>query len=742
MVAAAIARRVIFSMDPMQEFRTTDEPNWVPETAKVPLNLYRPQSAPALPTVGSSSSSSKKPPNTAPPKQWDRGKKPKPISPVKVYLNSRPLDKAAEILPDEVEAAQTFLTEGEIVAERAQMAQKAHQRDLAKALRERNKQLWKAAKLSTGLTGVREGEQPAEDNSAKSIIDLWAETAEGRTIARTTSEKLARRAEALAKQGSIASAGNTTPRVMDSVPSWWKIPPPHAEAAEAFDIRHKKRVTRAKLVGSVADDRFRSDAFHKRHAFRGEVFNVGSNRYITPHKLEAIKVIKGEKRVKKVKKVVEPPLDLNATIWAPRATWCDAKDFVDNTTVRQKRFALDWANAIEWLNLSKVICKADLDADGAVDEDGDGMPEEVEEVGATLWLYASRIFRLFTYYALLGDDIFDLSLNEWTQFVDDNELADKRSKFCKKRDLDRLFITVDTATDTYWRKKAKEIEELDKSGKLRDKSGKAISGKAMLAKAKSITKKGGLGRVEFTGALVHMAIMKYIQQGTYTDVSDAVTRLMTQDIKPNDRVDMNPDDFRRDHCYTRDVIFALTKYESSLRNIFAAVAAGKAGGGKADLMDQEEWMEFFDALDFIGDDLTMRDVTFAFVWSRMCVIDDSTDEGRARVSSLPFEGFLEGICRIACMKALPTEEEIKKAGHTNAGSYMEWLKIEDEEKHDDMIEERATPWGEIPTEQPVAKCVEHTIQMMIHAIEADSTGEDNLELNEKEVSNWVKSRFK
>ena len=310
------------------------------------------------------------------------------------------------------------------------MAQKAHQRDLAKALRERNKQLWKAAKLSTGLTGVREGEQPAEDNSAKSIIDLWAETAEGRTIARTTSEKLARRAEALAKQGSIASAGNTTPRVMDSVPSWWKIPPPHA-GGRGFDIRHKKRVTRAKLVGSVADDRFRSDAFHKRHAFRGEVFNVGSNRYITPHKLEAIKVIKGEKRVKKVKKVVEPPRPERDHLGA-------ARDVVRREGLCRQHdrpaeaLALDWANAIEWLNLSKVICKADLDADGAVDEDGDGMPEEVEEVGATLWLYASRIFRLFTYYALLGDDIFDLSLNEWTQFVDDNELADKRSKFCRR----------------------------------------------------------------------------------------------------------------------------------------------------------------------------------------------------------------------------------------------------------------------------------------------------------------------
>ena len=103
MVAAAIARRVIFSMDPMQEFRTTDEPNWVPETAKVPLNLYRPQSSAALPTVGSSSSWPEKPPNTAPPKQWDRGKKPKPISPSR--STRALLDKAAEILPDEVEAA-------------------------------------------------------------------------------------------------------------------------------------------------------------------------------------------------------------------------------------------------------------------------------------------------------------------------------------------------------------------------------------------------------------------------------------------------------------------------------------------------------------------------------------------------------------------------------------------------------------------------------------------------------------
>ena len=44
------------------------------------------------------------------------------------------------------------------------------------------------------------------------------------------------------------------------------------------------------------------------------------------------------------------------------------------------------------------------------------------------------------------------------------------------------------------------------------------------------------------------------------------------------------------------------------------------------------------ALDMIGADLTERDATLCFVWSRMLVVDGWTEAGHLRESDLPFEG--------------------------------------------------------------------------------------------------------
>ena len=92
-----------------------------------------------------------------------------------------------------------------------------------------------------------------------------------------------------------------------------------------------------------------------------------------------------------------------------------------------------------------------------------------------------------------------------------------------------------------------------------------------------------------------------------------------------------------------------------------------------------------------------------------------------------FEGFLEALCRLSGLKALPTDEEITKAGCSHAGSYMAKLRIEDEETYEKIMEERSTPWSERFTPpQPMARLVEHTICMIIYKIEAETSGSDNL----------------
>ena len=92
-------------------------------------------------------------------------------------------------------------------------------------------------------------------------------------------------------------------------------------------------------------------------------------------------------------------------------------------------------------------------------------------------------------------------------------------------------------------------------------------------------------------------------------------------------------------------------------------------------MDLKEWMASLHAMEiFVGADLTDREAVMCFVWSRMAVADATSLRGVIKDSSLKFEDWLEAIARLACLKALPTCQEIRDAGScTTTGEYMDML---------------------------------------------------------------------
>lgn len=57
-----------------------------------------------------------------------------------------------------------------------------------------------------------------------------------------------------------------------------------------------------------------------------------------------------------------------------------------------------------------------------------------------------------------------------------------------------------------------------------------------------------------------------------------------------------------------------------------------------------EWRALMRALRFIGNDLTERDCTLCFVWSRMCVIDASTERGMGLLRDLEHEDVTSQLC--------------------------------------------------------------------------------------------------
>ena len=281
-----------------------------------------------------------------------------------------------------------------------------------------------------------------------------------------------------------------------------------------------------------------------------------------------------------------------------------------------------------------------------------------------------------------------------------------------------------------------------------------------------------------------------------TSVADAIRTIFTDDIVPccGPNTFLDADDFRRHGCYHEATDDQLRRFESSLRAIFDHLAV-KRGPCKR-LLTYEHWLKFMrkvpcvspltlttlfalgpysyldtapfpssasplsstvDVLpfytngpqphphnhtctqvDLIQIDLTERDVAFAFTWSRMWVGRPYSAAGAIKNKHLPFEGFLEALCRCAALKALPTDEEIESRGYMDAGRYLVALKAEAPAEYDALLATKATLWGGTPR-QPVSRCVAHLLMVLFATIEGDARSEHTgMDIGEKPLNAYFK----
>jgi len=232
------------------------------------------------------------------------------------------------------------------------------------------------------------------------------------------------------------------------------------------------------------------------------------------------------------------------------------------------------------------------------------------------------------------------------------------------------------------------------------------------------------------------------------DVSEALRRLFSFDIEPklDEETFRRPNPFRRDHCYVEDVTAVLWAYGGSLRNIFNGIAStlSKSSTLERNLLSLDEWRVFMRGLGLINVDVSERDVNLAFSWSRMCVGDSKTPAGSKKDSALPFEGFLEAICRMAMMKALPTDDEITAAECEDAATYLAQLELVDTTGYEQLLL-RKTPWGADQKRQPPHRCVAHLIALMLRAVKVSKAEDDGTEVelfvSQAEAGRWQKRKF-
>ena len=464
-------------------------------------------------------------------------------------------------------------------------------------------------------------------------------------------------------------------------------------------------------------------------AFERAVFETASNRLVMPAR-PVVEVPweprKDYKKVPEVKEIPKAPPKIK-DVWKPRARWCDARHVFDTDEVEAKRFEIDWVECCE-LGLEKLIMKRDDEA--GQDNDGDGICDEVEEVQESLWDCHDLLAQVFDYYACSsGSSIGTIGLNQWSEIVEDMALED--DQFCRKADLDTLFISANAAS--------KRLEKAN--------GGAPVPGIKGDEKA--------LNRVEFMFCLVTVAVNRYVVTKKIKDVSEAVYVLIVEQIQPRvDEAILRDYNHFRKQCYDLKVTEVLAKHETSLRSIFG-VAAGSGCDSKtaAALLSLDEWTNLLKALDFIGRDVTERDARLCFSCSRMVVIDDRTAKGYQKANNLPFEGFLEALCRLCMLKALPTDDDIEKTGCDDAGIFMqkllagslpEWFTDSLDSDSAGLTEaaafmhSRAANWGEASVHS-LDRAVNHLIACMIRTIEEDSRGADNMEVTSREAKDWGKA---
>lgn len=491
--------------------------------------------------------------------------------------------------------------------------------------------------------------------------------------------------------------------LVESAPAWMKITPAIARAADQFETEQAGRFAKASAMhhGLSPRGRYREHSPRMDQAISWVTYDLTSNRYVPP----APKLRQAVAFKPRAKKPVKEPEKRN--VWAARAEWADSKDMYDTEKVEEQRAKHDWPH-IKVL-LTPMFNKY-MRSVGDVSQD-------VKDV---VFSNQDILVKIFEFYASLNGSIHSISMNAWELFLNDFNLVDPKSKFCKRSDLGLLFISVDSATEKMLRNSEEEGQP-----KIEDE-------------------KKALGRIEFMAALVLLSVNKYILSGEADDPAESFFSLTSQDIEPAfDPTVYAASNAFRVAAYDKSVNDELLLHDESLRNIFSAMCGTDGRAKQFKIISMEIWIDFLRRLDLVGHDITVRDAKLCFTWSRMMVIDGSTSErGRRKEAGLPYEGFLEALCRLSVLKALPLDDEIDRLGFSDAGAlYVAVHKLGEvtERLNQDALQEfkkalqgRVVPWGGEPL-QPLSRAVAHLLAIIIRVIDARGN-RDDLRISEKEAA--------
>ena len=113
------------------------------------------------------------------------------------------------------------------------------------------------------------------------------------------------------------------------------------------------------------------------------------------------------------------------------------------------------------------------------------------------------------------------------------------------------------------------------------------------------------------------------------------------------------------------------------------------------------------------------------------------------LAAMPRQDFLEVLCRIARLKALPTDDEVRAVGSGDAATYLLELESSDPDAFGEFVRTHALPWGAASSMQPLERCVEHLCHVLIADLQGGIARDPNAGFNmaAKDVRRALLPRF-
>ena len=264
----------------------------------------------------------------------------------------------------------------------------------------------------------------------------------------------------------------------------------------------------------------------------------------------------------------------------------------------------------------------------------------------------------FDFYSVAtsSSDSFSVHKNQFADWAKSCNIPDGESLHCRLGNLNALFDASNVEN------KKKEFSSFDTRTERKSK----IAANTVL----EVNDDHALMRFEFLSIIVRVAIAKFVQEGTISNVAMAVQRLVDEHVCHY--LKMTPaatlkrfghhgihsaDTWRRSELYTTEMDDLFRPHRRVLRLIFFKYKGKTAQNAGLDEMDMPHFIKFVEDCNLIDTDYSFRDAKLAFTYSRMRVISDLMEHQKS--TSISCVDFLEAIARIATIKPLPTDEELR-----------------------------------------------------------------------------------